>query len=460
MKTIRIRAGAIPLASFVLLAILFLLCSCANGETGDTRSEPTATAEPVTVGPLYVEVYGKEFPQDAEEIVFSGDEINGFDELFGKLGEFTSLGSIDFGSLTVEAEEAAELKKELGDIDVKICVYVGLGGLAYDPETRDLDLTCADPGIIPEATEKLGFFPDLQSVDLRGTEITPEQQTELVVRYPGVRFLWEVDILGAGYDSGTEDLDLSGSDGLTLDDVRRVIPLFCDLKRLDLSDCGFENEELGALREEFPATKIVWRLYMGKWSLKTDAVAFSVLIYNYNYTALKSSDIEVLKYCTDLQALDLGHQRLTDLSVIGDCLTELRILILADNTVSDLTPLANLKHLHYLELFVNPKLTDLSPLGACKEMVDLNISHLYTVTDISALLDFPILERLWIENTGVSGADIQRLKDAYPDATVTVNGWGSVDQGWRTHPRYYAMIDMFHKTDYISEEFSKYDSED
>ena len=199
---------------------------------------------------------------------------------------------------------------------------------------------------------------------------------------------------------------------------------------------------------------------MGKWSLKTDAVAFSVLITDYDYTALTSEDIEVLKYCTDLRALDLGHQRITDLSVIGDYLTELRILILADNWVSDLTPLTKLKHLHYIELFVNPYLEDVSPLGECKEMVDINISHLYKIEDVSNLLDFPIVERFWIENTGVSDADVQMVVDAYPNANVNYDGWGSVDKGWRTHPRYYAMIDMFYKTDYLSEEFSKYDSAD
>ena len=70
----------------------------------------------------------------------------------------------------------------------------------------------------------------------------------------------------------------------------------------------------------------------------------------------------MLKYCTDLRALDIGHQAITDLSVIGEHLTELRVLIIADNKVTDLTPLSNLRHLHYLEFFVN-RVSDLSPLA-------------------------------------------------------------------------------------------------
>ena len=297
----------------------------------------------------------------------------------------------------------------------------------------------------------------MKTVSLYDTGLDGDEQYELASEYPDIKFLWKVEILGELYDTDTTDLDLSGKKELTVNTVRKKLRLMSWLCRADLSDISATDEELGALRGEFPDIKIVWKLYMGKWSLKTDAVAFSVLIYDYDYTRLTSDDIQCLKYCTDLQALDLGHQALTDLSVIGEYLTELRILILADNKISDLTPLSNLKHLHYIELFVNRPLKDVSPLGECKELVDVNISHLYDIWDISNLLDLPLLERLWIEHTSISDKDVLRLRETYPDTKIIVEGYGSVDQGWREHPRYYAMIDMFKKTDYVSEEFSKYD---
>ena len=52
-----------------------------------------------------------------------------------------------------------------------------------------------------------------------------------------------------------------------------------------------------------------------------------IFIYNYNYERLRSKDIQVLKYCTDLRCLDLGHQSIVDISVIGDYLPELRLLM-------------------------------------------------------------------------------------------------------------------------------------
>ena len=403
---------------------------------------------------IAVDMCGRRYFADDGEIDLGGVEADGVDELLETLRYFPNAKRV-FSSDEMPIEEKRALQERYPKIDFDIPAFCDVCGQRVPDDAKTLDLGGVSVG--PEIVEKLRQLPDLETVDLHGADITLDLKKELVGEFPSVRFLWSVDVLGEEYESDVEDLDLTGKYGLTVDRVREIIPQFCALKRIDLSDCGMENEELAALREEFPDTKIVWRLRMGKWSLKTDAVAFSVLIYNYNYTRLRNADIEVLKYCTDLQALDLGHQAITDISVIGEYLTDLRILILADNALHDIEPVRNLKYLHYIELFVNPYLNDITPLEDCKQLVDVNVSHLYTIYDIRGLLDLPMLERLWIEHTATSAADIQLLKDTYPNATVTDQGYGSVDQGWRTHPRYFAMINMYFDTTFMSEEFSKYD---
>ena len=171
---------------------------------------------------------------------------------------------------------------------------------------------------------------------------------------------------------------------------------------------------------------------------------------------MTSDSIQVLKYCTDLRALDLGHQAISDLSVIGDYLPELRLLILADNQVRDLTPLKKLKHLHYLELFVN-RISDISPLKDLHELVDVNISYNGGLYDIEPLLYSPMMERIWLESTSVGGNGFALLEQTYPDAKIVRFGSGSVDQGWRWgHPRYEQMMDMWFN-DYYGDEFSKFD---
>ena len=402
----------------------------------------------------YVQLYGVRFNTDAKLIDLSGVTVENTEELSRRLDDFTDLKKVSLGrENTVPAAEKAALCTAYPEIDFDIVATFDIYGMTVREDVTSLDLSGV--GTDSSLSEKLSLLPLLTYVNMQGSEFSCDEQLALVRAHPGVEFDWDARLGGKVLNSMAETADISGIRVWDLDTLRCQLELFPRLTYLDMSNCGVSNEDMAALRDEYKDIKIVWRLYMSKWSLKTDAVAFSVLIYDYSHKRLTSRDIEVLKYCTDLQALDLGHQALTDLSVIGDYLPELRILILADNSISDLTPLAKLKHLHYLEFFVN-RVTDVTPLAECRELVDLNISYNHGLSDITPLLDLPLLERLWLEHCNVSYEDAQLLMETYPDARVVYYGKGSVDQGWRGHDRYFAMIDMYHNN-YMSELFSMYD---
>ena len=262
---------------------------------------------------------------------------------------------------------------------------------------------------------------------------------------------------GKEYDKSLTVLDLSGKKMTEADlpELKEAAAQFTNLQKIVLCDCGLSNEILDNLQNEI-GIRVVWRVKLGtQWSLRTDAVAFSVLIMNYKHIRMTSADLEVLKYCPDLLALDLGHQALTDLSKIAEYLPELRLLIIADNQVSDLSPLANLKHLHYLEIFVN-RVTDLSPLASLRELVDVNISY-NPISDITPLLNSPMMQRVWLESTRVSADGVNLLRETYPEAKIVNIGEGSVDQGWRWgNARYEQMMNMWYNN-YYGSEFQKYD---
>ena len=180
--------------------------------------------------------------------------------------------------------------------------------------------------------------------------------------------------------------------------------------------------------------------------MRTDDEAFSVMISSYNYQRMTSADIEVLKYCTNLKALDLGHQAISDLSVIGQ-LTELRVLILADNRIRDISPLANLKNLEYVELFVND-IKDVSPLAECKNLVDLNLGWNWRVNDLSSLYSLEKLERLWLPTTDIDREQEKELATVFPNVQMVFDDKDSVSSGWRTHERYFIMRAMFTNNKY------------
>ena len=401
----------------------------------------------------YVEYCGKRIMTDTEEIDLTDVTVDDPESIKTILPLLPDARKIDFGENVITNDLKVELQSGEPSLEVSaICTYV-INGNVVREDTETLDLT--NYANCEEIPEIMKLFPDVKNVDLTGALIPLDIQYQLALDYPDTAFKWKIYMGGVVFDADCEEIDIAECEPLTLDDLRMSLPLFSNLKRIDISACGATNEENYELRKEFPNIKIVWTLYMGRWSLKTDDVAFSVLIYDYKHKRLTTDDIQVLQYCTDLRALDLGHQAIRDITVIGDYLTELRVLILADNAISDLTPLTKLKHLHYLEFFVN-WVSDISPLAELDELVDLNISYNYSIRDITPLLNQPKLERLWLESTSVSPADVELLQKTYPNATIIRTGEGSIDQGWRVNVRYYAMMDMwFHN--YISEEFTKYD---
>jgi hypothetical protein len=122
----------------------------------------------------------------------------------------------------------------------------------------------------------------------------------------------------------------------------------------------------------------------------------------------------------------------------------------SDVYIDDLSYLRYVPELKYLEFFVG-SVSDISFLKYTPNLIDLNISY-NPISDVTYLLNLPKIERLWCEHTNLTVEDYDLLKQTYPDAQIVYYGEGSVDQGWRTHDRYFAMIDMYHNN-YVHELF-------
>ena len=411
----------------------------------------------------WVNIEGRDYPIDASEVDLTEHGYADIDALTVKLSYLPGLREVKFGENHIYHSDKELLEKAFPGVDflvVEIFTVCGVDVLA-DADSIDLSDNGAVSSQLDDVLDLFDMLPNLRKVDMHGDGLSWEDRLKAARRFPEISFGWTVDYGEDEFDSwDTDEINftrrkISTDDLGTLKELTEQIR---DLKKLIVCDCGLSNETLAEFRKEIPSVNLVWRIRMGKWSLRTDQVTFSVLIYSYNYVRLRNSDIQVLKYCTDLRCLDLGHQSITDVSVIGEYLPELRLLIMADNWISDVTPLANCKHLHYLELFVN-NITDLTPLSRLHELVDVNISYNRNLKDITPLLYSPMMERVWLESTSVSAADFDLLEETYPNAKVVrvVRGRPSVDQGWRDgSARYAQMMDMWFNN-YYGDEFSKFD---
>ena len=254
----------------------------------------------------------------------------------------------------------------------------------------------------------------------------------------------------------TEYADISHSDVRNVD-MDRIISRLPNLKRLVMCDCGLNNDEYAALQDRHPEIKIVWEIQLSHWTIRTDSVAFSTFKTTAEEFYMNNDEAYYLKYCDELVALDLGHNYVSDLSFL-EYMPELKILILVDNvkckegeTLRHLTDLSEVRYctkLRYLEIFAN-NVSDFSFMENLTELEDLNISY-NSVSSIEYMRNLPNLKRLWMENTYIPYSSYLSLRQMYPGAQIIYSGEGSVDQGWRSGPRYYAMRRMF-RDNYIDE---------
>ena len=377
------------------------------------------------------------------------------DEYINQINKYPFLKEVVIGDNKLSNIELKKLQKDYPEIIFNANTYVDFYGEKLHSNDEELDLRNKE--LDNKLLDYLKEFSNIKKIKLDYEKIDYEDLLTIIKDYPNTELEFNITINGEKFNSNVDKIDFTNKTNLDYKELEKKLMVLPKLKYVDLSFSNLSNEQCDSLNKKIENAEIVWTVHFGGtkvWYVKTDAIAFSTAIAYYQYTPLTSEDIQVLKYCTKLKALDLGHQQIHDLSVIGE-LTELRVLILVDNGLTDITPLKNLKHLHYLELFFN-KITDLSPIENLDELIDLNIGYNRKLTNIDTILKYSKLERLWAPGTQISEESFNKIRTTYPNVKLVTEGTESVCCGWRTHPRYYEMRDMFNKN-YYGKEFSKYD---
>lgn len=218
-------------------------------------------------------------------------------------------------------------------------------------------------------------------------------------------------------------------------ELEAVVKLCPDLKKISVFGSRSPgNKAMGALADKYPDVDFEWKVRIrAEYSLSSLATTFSTFIGDIDDTRLNNEDLEVLKYCKHLKALDLGHNNLYNLDFLKYT-PDLEMLIVACNHLTDITPIGELKHLRYLEIFTN-KITDLSPLANCTELLDLSIANT-RITSLKPLDGLPKLERLWAKDCkNLSKSEIQRFRKAHPEMKTCFSGY-KTHWSWRVHERY------------------------
>ncbi len=369
----------------------------------------------------------------------------------GKLEDTSSIETTSAPETTVETTtEATTEETTIAVVDIM--------GQEYTVNAESVDLSGTQIDDFGELIIALSELENLKNVKLDNIALSMDDCILLKEGLPNVAFDLEVALFeGIVLNNETVELDISKHKVKDVDKFSKVISYFPNLTYIDMCDCGLGNDQMEVLRDTYTNIKFVWKVSFGRWTIRTDTVAFSTMKTCSDTFCLGSEEAQVLKYCTDMVALDIGHNSVLDVSFL-EYMPNLKILILVDQKnrdtgkyLNDLSVLKNCPKLEYLEFFVG-SVKDTSFLQYLPNLKDLNVSY-NPISDITYLKNLPNIERLFLEHTRVTEAEYEELKATYPNAQVIFYGEGSIDHGWREHERYFAMRSMF-KNNNIHELFA------
>lgn len=278
----------------------------------------------------------------------------------------------------------------------------------------------------------LAKIPSLKTIDATAsTEY--EALLKLREKLPDCDVRWVYAFQGETYPSDTTELKVTDMTGL--EDALRYLP---SLTEVDLLEAGAVLEDLDRFSEIRPDVFWLWEFRFRGYKVRTDMLVFSSL---QPVNCIPYGDAyyyPLLKYCTKLKALDLGHNILTDasLELIGR-MTDLQVLILADDRITDASPLANLHELIFLELFMNYDLEDFSFLNELTKLKDLNLCYCKKLDTLEFLDNMPELEFLMVKSTALDKDYYNSWKEKRSDVRMVL--WDgdkeSTGSGWRETSR-------------------------
>ena len=414
-------------------------CLIENGALSNEETAALVAAYPEVTFAYNVRVGDRFVPSDSTVLECMDGETP--KTLAAAVPYLPMLNTVRLGALEPEEiDEAISLFAPLTPM-----YSIALFGQEFEADTTQLDLSGVDHPTADMIRQAQTCLPQLREVDL-GDAADPATVAALIAADTGleIRYGYSIEYRGKKYTESTETLDLSGEQITDLDELRDVFSKLPKLNHVEMVNCGIDDAAMAELRDAFPNIKIVWEIDLGFWGkLRTDATAYTTRSSKTDAEMkyrLTTEDIQPLQYCTDLVALDLGHQKIKDISCLKT-LTKLQILILADNRISDISALASMPDLIYVELFIN-HISDVSPLSGLTNLKDLNICTNH-ISDLTPFYSLSSLERLWYSGNDFKVKDHEALQKQLPNCICDRTVWHETEHGWREHERYFWMRSFF-----------------
>lgn len=371
-----------------------------------------------------------------------------YDTLLNNLAYLSSVETVTFPEAELTMDQVSALREKYPQVAVDYTVT--MNGETVAEDTQALDLSWAKPEELGFLSQKLTLLPNLTQVELmsgEGSNLSVADVSALQTAFPDVSFHYAFELFGktvSTTDERIEFLNKRIGDGGE-EELRQALSLLRGTYVL-LDNCGFSNELLAQLRDEYrDNVKLVWRVWFGKKGSCTTDREIIRAVYG-----LTDKNCHDLIYCEDARFCDFGHdESLTDCSFVSG-MPKLEAIILSGSSIRDLSSFANCRKLEFLELAYCGHLRDISPLAQCESLKRLNIGFT-KVSDLSPLDNLP-MEVMVAMSTKVSAEERARFRELHPECLTNYtskmpygNPWRYVDGG-HTRNEYYDMLytEIFH----------------
>ena len=420
----------------LVLPLCLLLAGCGNTAFSSLLSEDPASVEEEAP---FVEIAGERLDAGTEELTLAGTP-EALDALIENRELLSSLRDLHLTGELPDVESYRALREAFPG--AAVTVEPVLFGEKLDSSVRSLDLSAMRPEQMDELLAVLPYFESLEEINF----VSPEgvcafsvedipQLDRLREERPDLYLKLSFELFGQTVTSEDERIEYFrvpiGDDGA--ETVRAVLPYLRSCTYLLMDGCDVDYEIMAKLRDDFPDTKVVWRIWLCKPYYESNIITrwYSFLTDTDRIRTVKitNENSHLLKYCTEAKYVDFGHNMITsEFSFLG-YMPKLEVCIIAITGVKDISCLANCPNLEYLEIY-GSQVTDLSPLANCTKLKHLNCSRLYGLTDITPIYGLD-LERLRCVATHVPKEQLEEYSRLHPDCEMLLLGGEPHLWGWR-----------------------------
>lgn len=361
-----------------------------------------------------------------------------FDSLKKQLKYLPKLTMLDLPVTCLTLDELNALREEYPNL--QITYTIDLFGKEYTPAETVLDLSSVTASELEASIEKLKMLPELKEITLPD-DLSIADVISLKEQFPNADFHYTFTLFDQTFTTADTSMAFQnaviGNSGI--DQIRSALDIMPHCTSVRVENCGVDNEVMAQLRADYPNANVAWRVHFGgQYSLMTDDTTLRTVY------GVENSHNDILKYCTGLKYIDMGHNTtLTDIS-FASYMPDLEILILSGCSVRNVDPLAACKNLVFLEMANCYALEDISALKHCESLRFLNIGF-SKVTDLTPIQDLP-LERFVCLGPQMDQETQTAFEESHPDCWVRFTGQNPLSLGWKyddvgvTRSEYYQFI--------------------